>query len=851
MINRFLLILAIILPPIAHGELFPNVQKYTLANGLTILLSEDHSLPLVSVAMMMKVGSKNETSGITGIAHFIEHLAFRNTKNFPDHQNTTFITDHGGRWTGYTWIDQTYYATTIAKEYLNQILAIELDRLTAVTINQQTFGDEKGSVLTELYSYSDPYTVLYDAVAAAALERHPYRNNGIGWASDVSSFTWQDASDFYKQYYTPENAVLGIVGDFKTEDVLKTIKTKFEPLTHRVKKQNINTLEEKQMGMKSVNIFQESDPVFIAAFHAPELQSPDFFTMVVTDALLSGGKGMIFTDVYAADPRSELVKRFKALNMNLATDWQASFYPYLYIIRIDPPKPMPVDEVADLLFKELNEIKQRSWLETELKKAKNTVLKQVKKDIATLPDRVHQLCFFEVSGGVEYFLNIEEKINAVTVEDVKQLMNDYLTENQATVGWIGPQQKNKTQSIKRFSSNTKTNGSVHRKAVQKDQNVWQEYIVPGNNNELEYVMITIPLSEQFVDYKWFIKQLLDSKLQEAGDLLDTDLILEEKVSANGKINFIVKATILESEHEVFRQKLLTLLHSLSLLKQSTFLQIQATSIKASMTRMDELTDIELSNEVMQILSSLVPDNPLLVPNKVPEKYSTFVNIWEQFNSPDNIQIFWVGNQDQENKQKLFLPKKNDDVSIDNKPITWTKDWTTIHMKDPELWEDKIIMLWPVDFDQNVGDLAEALIFLMGETGYGGKLAEAVVYPGLVYSIYASLVREPNETLIKIETEAMTMNAEKVLTAVRQCLVSITVSPFSIADLSRAKEYLNGKSLRKKMDSSYITDELFGIHSEFNLPVNHETLGQLNSMAAQLFEYGQPLVFISGPVGADH
>jgi predicted Zn-dependent peptidase len=202
-------------PAVAELDL-RRAEVSRLPNGLTVILLEDHSLPMVSAQMLYKSGSRDETAGKTGLAHFLEHLAFRASRRFPNGGATEAIYDSGGEWHGYTWLDQTTYYSSMPTGALDLLLRIEADRMTNVTIDPASIQAEIAAVITEMHGYeNDPASVLLDAVTAAAFVSHPYRNNTIGLEGDVASLTLEDAKAFYDRHYSPANAVLAIAGDFE------------------------------------------------------------------------------------------------------------------------------------------------------------------------------------------------------------------------------------------------------------------------------------------------------------------------------------------------------------------------------------------------------------------------------------------------------------------------------------------------------------------------------------------------------------------------------------------------------------------------------------------------------------
>ncbi|HMB60474.1 MAG TPA: insulinase family protein, partial [Xanthomonadales bacterium] len=159
-----LLMLVACLPGWALANLdFSNARVSHLDNGMTLIVLEEHTLPVVSVQMLYRVGARNETAGATGLAHFLEHMAFRDSENFPDTGLVSAIYAVGGEWHGYTWLDQTTYYATAPREQLDLFLRIEADRMARLQISEEDVIVERGAVLTEMHSYeNDPMSVLHD-----------------------------------------------------------------------------------------------------------------------------------------------------------------------------------------------------------------------------------------------------------------------------------------------------------------------------------------------------------------------------------------------------------------------------------------------------------------------------------------------------------------------------------------------------------------------------------------------------------------------------------------------------------------------------------------------------------------
>ena len=192
----------VVLPATGWAGLDLSRATFTrLDNGLELITLEEHTLPVVSVQMLYRVGARDEENGRTGLAHYLEHMAFRATQNFPDTEVASRIYAVGGEWHAYTWIDQTTYFETVPKEHLDLVLLIEADRMGRLVIPDEGVEAERGSVLAELHGYeNDPATVLNDAAVYASIIAHPYRNNTIGWESDVDRIDRRDLVRFYRAH---------------------------------------------------------------------------------------------------------------------------------------------------------------------------------------------------------------------------------------------------------------------------------------------------------------------------------------------------------------------------------------------------------------------------------------------------------------------------------------------------------------------------------------------------------------------------------------------------------------------------------------------------------------------------
>ena len=227
-----------------------GVRRVTLDNGLTVLMLQRGTLPIVSVEALYKVGSRNERPGITGAAHYIEHMAFRRTERINKTDLTNQVLRWGGRWGGYTSYDQTVYNAHAPTAYLDWLIFMERQRLRHVLFDAESVELERTSVISELRQYenSPAYTMAEHRLRRAAMVAHPYGSPIMGWISDLQAVTPADLERFYRDYYAANNLVLAIVGRFDEAEALALVHKHFDDAPADGRSTRLRTSEPEQTG---------------------------------------------------------------------------------------------------------------------------------------------------------------------------------------------------------------------------------------------------------------------------------------------------------------------------------------------------------------------------------------------------------------------------------------------------------------------------------------------------------------------------------------------------------------------------------------------------------------------------
>src|SRR5881409_1955781 len=210
------------------GAVRPPKLEYkltTLPNGLTVVLEEDHSTPIVHLQLWYHVGSKNEKPGRTGFAHLFEHLMFKGSKNVQPEAHTSMISSVGGQSNAYTTDDETVFWETFPAQYLPMVLWLEADRMATLRIDKDTFTNEREVVKEERRMRVDnqPFGRLNEIIYDQAFTVHPYKHPTIGSMQDLEAASVEDVRDFYRTYYVPANATLTLVGDFDSTQAIQLV----------------------------------------------------------------------------------------------------------------------------------------------------------------------------------------------------------------------------------------------------------------------------------------------------------------------------------------------------------------------------------------------------------------------------------------------------------------------------------------------------------------------------------------------------------------------------------------------------------------------------------------------------
>ncbi len=417
-----------------------SVQKHVLENGLTVLLKPIAHTPLVSWRVMYRVGSRNEQTGQTGISHWVEHMMFKGTPDFPGDQLDRMIDREGGYWNAHTFMDFTAYFETMPADRIDLALRLEADRMVNAIFEPDEVARERTVIISERQgSENSPLFWLREEVSAAAFRVHPYHHEIIGDMADLHTMTRDDLYNHYRRYYTPNNAVAVAVGSFDPARMLNRIRELYGSIPPGDPPPPVTRTEPEQVGERRVRVERPGQTTFlIYAYKSPAATDPDWFKLAVLASVL-GGPSLL--GGAAIDNKTSRLYRALVLS-GLAADVQLSFYPtidpYLFSIYVTLREDSDPSAVEAALEEELSRIRQQPISPAELEKA----IKQARALFAYSTEGVtgqgFWLAFCENFDSYEWFERYVERLSAVTVDDVQTAAQQYLIPQRRTVGWYIP-----------------------------------------------------------------------------------------------------------------------------------------------------------------------------------------------------------------------------------------------------------------------------------------------------------------------------------------------------------------------------------------------------------------------------
>ena len=415
--------------------LTPTTQ-HTLPNGLTILLKEVHSAPVISWWLAYRVGSRNEPTGKTGISHWVEHMMFKGTPRFPAGALDREIDRAGGQWNAFTSMDATKYFETLPADKIDIAMQAEADRMSNALFDREETESERTVIISERQgAENQPTFWLQEELRAAAFRVHGYHHEIIGDETDLRTMTRDDLYAHYREHYHPANAAAIAVGAFDSADMLAKIEKLYGAIPAQPAPELFARPEPPQQGQRRVAIERPGKTAFCEICHrAPAATHPDWMKLKVLDAVLTGSSGA--SDNKTSRLYAALVKSEIAASVGAALT--PTIDPYLYSILITLRDGRNPAEAEAALLSEIERLQTAGISESELNKARKQSRAAFAYSTESVTWQAYWLAQSFILGEVGWFDAYSQRLMSVSAEDVQEVAQRYLSPSSRVVGYLHP-----------------------------------------------------------------------------------------------------------------------------------------------------------------------------------------------------------------------------------------------------------------------------------------------------------------------------------------------------------------------------------------------------------------------------
>lgn len=415
-----------------------NLLRTTLDNGLKVLIREGHTAPVASFWIWYRVGSRNERPGLTGVSHWVEHMLFKGTSRWPEGKAEQSIARVGGVFNGMTWYDFTTYYETLPVERLSMALDIEADRMVNVDFDPAQVESERTVIISERQgNENSPMFLLQEAVMATAYQVHPYRYETVGCLADLQTLTRDALYQHYRAFYTPDNAVIAIAGDFNAGEIERITERYFGTLAPGATAPAAPPAEPPQSEERRVVVTGGGTTDYLTlVYHIPEARHPDFFALTILNAVLAGGSGFLVGGGRLTNHTSRLYRAL--VERELAVDIHGSVMPAvdpgLYQLTATVWPGRTLAEVEAALLAELARVQDALVSPAELEKARRQARALFAYSSESITNQAFWLGFSEIFADYGWFMRYLDNLEAVSAADLQRVAQTYLSAANRTIG---------------------------------------------------------------------------------------------------------------------------------------------------------------------------------------------------------------------------------------------------------------------------------------------------------------------------------------------------------------------------------------------------------------------------------
>ena len=414
-----------------------DFKETTLKNGLRVITVEDHSAPVISIAVSYHVGSAHERAGRTGFAHLFEHMMFKGSENVGSGEHFLLVFNNGGTMNGTTNADRTIYFEALPANQLDLALYLEADRMRSLAITKENLDNQRNAVQEErrLGVDNQPYGKTFEKRLEMLYDNFAYKHTTIGSMEDLNAASVEDVASFFKMYYAPNNAVLVLVGDFKTSEALAKIRTSFESIPRQPDPPAVDLAEparKAEVRASIEDVLARATRIDIA-YKGAAGNTADYYALdVLSTALQSGQSSRLYQKLVKEKEMTTTVGGFQDERRGVG-----GFYTSATL------RPgVKTEDVEAIIYAEIERLKKEPIADWELQKAKNSTRRNI---IGGMQSSLSRAVI--IGTNVSYFgdpnlINVRlDKVAAVTKEDVQRVANKYLADTNRVVLITTPKAK--------------------------------------------------------------------------------------------------------------------------------------------------------------------------------------------------------------------------------------------------------------------------------------------------------------------------------------------------------------------------------------------------------------------------
>ena len=424
---KTLLTITLTLGTLMASSSLPKYETKTLKNGLqVVVIPLENSTGVISTDIFYKVGSRNEVMGKTGIAHMLEHMNFKSTKNLPAGEFDKEVKSIGGVNNASTSFDYTHYYIKSSTSNLGKSIELYAELMQNLKLKDKEFQPERDVVAEERRwrTENNPTGYLYFALFNAAYVYHPYHWTPIGFMNDIQTWTIKDIKDFHETYYQPSNAILIVTGDVKAKDVFKKAKKEFGDIKNKVEIPEFKFVEPEQNGARRVMLKKDSEVEIVAiTFHIPDFKDPDQVTLsVMSEVLYSGKSSRLYKKLV---DEKQMVNTVYAYNME-------NIDPGVFIFLAVCNPGVKAEDVEAELIEQIELMKTTKVTEAELNKVKVNTKSDFIYSLESSTSVANLYGSYLVRGDIAPLMSYEEDVKKVTAKKVQDAAKKYFDFSKST-----------------------------------------------------------------------------------------------------------------------------------------------------------------------------------------------------------------------------------------------------------------------------------------------------------------------------------------------------------------------------------------------------------------------------------